>query len=65
MKEKVKVTLAEIVNCHRTHESIYDFLTERVEEKLGQALEYFQIVDYCIVGFSGEDIEVEVEGYEE
>lgn len=65
MRERIKLTLAEAADCHRTHESLYDFLTERVEEKLGRALNFFQMVDYSIVGFSGAEIEVEIEGYEE
>lgn len=65
MKQRIEVTLAEVADCHQTHESLYDFLTERVEEKLGRALDFFQMVDYSIVGHNGAMIEVEVEGYEE
>jgi len=65
MKERIEVTLAEVADCYRTHESLYDFLAERIEEKLGRALDFFQMVDYAIVGHKGAMIEVEIEGYED
>lgn len=65
IKEQIEVTLAEVADCYQTHESLYDFLTEKVEEKIGRALNFFQMHDYCVVGFNGAMIRVEVEGEEE
>lgn len=62
---KIEVTVAEIADCYQTHESLYDFLTEKVEEKMGRALNFFQMTDYEIVGYNGAMLHLQVEGYEE
>jgi len=65
IKEQIEVTLVEIADSYQTHESFYDFLAEKVEEKIGRSLNFFQMTDYSIVGFNGAMVKVEIEGYED
>jgi len=65
IKERIELTLAEVSDNYKLHETFFDFLAERVEEKIGRQLNYLQIVDYVIIAHDGTTITLEVEGYEE
>ncbi len=71
IKEQILVSLSELAIesrafYGRSHESLLDFLTFKLEEKLGRALNQFQPFCYGVVGVQDDaDIIFELEGEEE
>ena len=66
LKQTIKVTVAELLDCHQEHESYVDLFQDKVEDSIGRELDFWQMVCYTVVGVEdGDTLLIEVEGYEE
>lgn len=64
--KNIEVSVSEIADAHQTHESLWDLLTEKLEEEMGRALSFFQPFNYTVVGVKdGDTLIIEIEGSEE
>lgn len=66
ISQKIEVSVSEIADAHQTHESLWDMLTEKLEEEIGRSLCFFQPFNYTVVGVKdGDTLIMEIEGNEE
>jgi hypothetical protein len=66
MIEIIEATVSEIAEANQTHESLWDMFTEKIEEKIGRPLNFFQPFCYTVVGVKdGGTLEIEIEGSED
>ena len=64
-KVRVRIHLYELVDRGLEYESFLDLLRDKASEELGRDLDFWQIVDYTIVGHEVAAIIMSIKGYEE